>query len=109
VGPASCSSTFALGIVGALIGNWLLPQLHIHLGSGLVAAVVSATIGALLLLLILRLIYRRVRCVTPLAAHSRSLLELSRLCIELANVPTDGEINGIGISVNGAYKYLWRS
>jgi uncharacterized membrane protein YeaQ/YmgE (transglycosylase-associated protein family) len=28
----------ALGIVGALIGAWLLPQLGIHLGSGIVAA-----------------------------------------------------------------------
>lgn len=51
----------AIGIVGALIGSWLLPQLHIHLGNSLVAAIVSATIGALVLLLILRLIYRRGR------------------------------------------------
>jgi uncharacterized membrane protein YeaQ/YmgE (transglycosylase-associated protein family) len=49
----------AIGIVGALIGAWLLPHLHIHLGNSLVAAIVSATIGALVLLLILRLIYRR--------------------------------------------------
>ena len=33
----------ALGVVGALIGSWLLPQLGIHLGSGLVAAAVSYT------------------------------------------------------------------
>jgi len=51
----------AIGVVGALIGAWLLPHLHIQLGSGLVAAIVSATIGALVLLLILRLIYRRRR------------------------------------------------
>jgi len=50
-----------IGIVGALIGAWLLPHLHIHLGNSLVAAIVSATIGALVLLLILRLIYRRRR------------------------------------------------
>ena len=50
-----------IGIVGALIGAWLLPHLHIHLGNNLVAAIVSATIGALVLLLILRLIYRRRR------------------------------------------------
>jgi uncharacterized membrane protein YeaQ/YmgE (transglycosylase-associated protein family) len=49
----------AIGIVGALIGAWLLPHLHIHPGNSLVAAIVSATIGALVLLLILRLIYRR--------------------------------------------------
>jgi uncharacterized membrane protein YeaQ/YmgE (transglycosylase-associated protein family) len=51
----------AIGVVGALIGAWLLPHLHIQLGSGLIAAIVSATIGALVLLLILRLIYHRGR------------------------------------------------
>jgi uncharacterized membrane protein YeaQ/YmgE (transglycosylase-associated protein family) len=30
----------AIGIVGAFIGAWLLPHLHIHLGSSLVAAIV---------------------------------------------------------------------
>ena len=30
----------AIGIVGALIGSWLLPQLGIHLGTGIVAAVI---------------------------------------------------------------------
>lgn len=51
----------AIGIVGALIGNWLLPRLGIHLGSGIVAAIVAATIGAIVLLIILRLINRRGR------------------------------------------------
>ena len=27
------------GIVGAFIGSWLLPQLGIHLGSGIIAAI----------------------------------------------------------------------
>jgi uncharacterized membrane protein YeaQ/YmgE (transglycosylase-associated protein family) len=31
----------AIGIVGAFIGNWLLPQLHIHLGSGIVPAIIQ--------------------------------------------------------------------
>ena len=47
-----------LGIVGALIGNWLLPQFGIHLGTGFISAVVNATIGAVLLLVILRLVRR---------------------------------------------------
>jgi uncharacterized membrane protein YeaQ/YmgE (transglycosylase-associated protein family) len=47
-----------IGIVGALIGNWLLPQLGIHLGGGLITAIISATIGAILLLLVLRLFRR---------------------------------------------------
>ena len=53
-----------IGLVGAFIGDWLLPRLHIHLGVGIVASIVNAFVGAVLLLLILRLInggwgYRR--------------------------------------------------
>ena len=53
-----------LGLVGAFIGDWLLPRLNIHLGVGIVASIVNAFVGAVLLLLILRLInggwgYRR--------------------------------------------------
>src|SRR5512136_2140756 len=33
----------AIGIVGALIGSWLLPHLGIHLGSGIVPAIIGAT------------------------------------------------------------------
>jgi uncharacterized membrane protein YeaQ/YmgE (transglycosylase-associated protein family) len=47
-----------IGIVGAFIGDWLLPQLNIHLGSGIFSAIINATIGALLLLIILRLVRR---------------------------------------------------
>ena len=45
-----------IGIVGAFLGGWLLPQLGIHLGSGIIAAIINATIGALVLLLIIRLV-----------------------------------------------------
>jgi len=51
----------AIGIVGALIRSWLLPDLGIHLGTGIVPAIIGATIGAIVLLLILRLAYRRGR------------------------------------------------
>ena len=49
------------GIAGAFIGSWLLPQLGLHLGSGIISAIINATIGALLLLLEdeLEQIYRR--------------------------------------------------
>jgi uncharacterized membrane protein YeaQ/YmgE (transglycosylase-associated protein family) len=47
-----------LGIVGALIGNWLLPAIGLHLGSGIISSIISATIGAVLLLVILRLVHR---------------------------------------------------
>jgi len=45
----------AVGIVGALIGTWFLPRLGIHIGGGLVSAIIVATIGAILLLLIIGL------------------------------------------------------
>ena len=51
----------AIGMVGALIGSWLLPALGIHLGARIVPAIIGATLGAVLLLLILRLVYRRGR------------------------------------------------
>ena len=46
-----------VGVIGAFIGDWLLPQLHIHLGVGLVSLVINATIGAIVLLVILRLVF----------------------------------------------------
>ena len=45
----------ATGIVGALIGDWLLHRLGIHFGSGIIGLVINATIGAIVLLLALRL------------------------------------------------------
>jgi uncharacterized membrane protein YeaQ/YmgE (transglycosylase-associated protein family) len=45
----------AIGIVGALIGDWLLHRIGIHFGSGIVGLIVNATIGAIVLLLGLRL------------------------------------------------------
>jgi uncharacterized membrane protein YeaQ/YmgE (transglycosylase-associated protein family) len=45
-----------VGVLGALVGDWLLPQLNIHLGIGMVALIVNATVGAVLLLVILRLL-----------------------------------------------------
>ena len=44
------------GIVGAFIGSWLLPKLGIHLGVGVISAIVNATVGAILLLLVVRLL-----------------------------------------------------
>jgi uncharacterized membrane protein YeaQ/YmgE (transglycosylase-associated protein family) len=47
-----------VGVIGAFIGDWLLPQLNIHLGVGILALIINATIGAIVLLLILRLFTR---------------------------------------------------
>jgi len=46
----------AVGIVGALIGSWVMPRLGLHLGSGIVSAIIVATIGAVLLLVVVRLL-----------------------------------------------------
>jgi uncharacterized membrane protein YeaQ/YmgE (transglycosylase-associated protein family) len=40
-----------VGVIGALIGFWLLPKLGIRIGAGLGAAIAAATIGALILLM----------------------------------------------------------
>jgi uncharacterized membrane protein YeaQ/YmgE (transglycosylase-associated protein family) len=45
-----------IGIAGAFIGSWLLPQFGLHLGSGIISAIINAASGALLLLLVIRLV-----------------------------------------------------
>lgn len=44
----------SVGIVGALLGEWLLPRFHFHLGGGLIGEAASATIGAIVVVLIIR-------------------------------------------------------
>ena len=41
-----------IGIAGAFVGGWALPQLGVLVGSGIGALIVNASVGALLLLLI---------------------------------------------------------
>ena len=48
-----------IGIIGAFIGSWLLPQLGIRLGAGMIAAIANATIGAIILLFVLSLLRGR--------------------------------------------------
>ena len=49
-----------VGLVGAFLGHWLLPAMHIHLGYGVAALVADAAIGAVVLLLVFGLIsFRR--------------------------------------------------
>jgi uncharacterized membrane protein YeaQ/YmgE (transglycosylase-associated protein family) len=44
----------AIGIVGALIGDWLVPRLNFHFWSGLMGMIIDAAIGAIVLLVVLR-------------------------------------------------------
>lgn len=50
-----------IGILGAILGGWLVAQLHIpvNLGADLLNKIVIAFVGAVILLLIWRLIFRR--------------------------------------------------
>ena len=43
-------------ILGAFVGTWLLPRVGIHLGTGIVSAIVNATVGSVILLLAIRLV-----------------------------------------------------
>jgi uncharacterized membrane protein YeaQ/YmgE (transglycosylase-associated protein family) len=47
-----------VGIIGAVIAGWLLPQIGIAIGGGFVASIINAFIGAVILLIIIRLIKR---------------------------------------------------
>ena len=44
----------AIGVVGALIGDWLLPRFNLHFWSGLTGMIIEAAIGAVVLLVVLR-------------------------------------------------------
>ena len=44
----------AVGVVGALIGDWLVPRLNLHFWSGLTGMIVDAAIGAVIFLIVLR-------------------------------------------------------
>ncbi len=46
-----------VGVIGAFIGDWILPYLHVYLGTGWVAAIANAVVGAVILLVIARLIF----------------------------------------------------
>jgi uncharacterized membrane protein YeaQ/YmgE (transglycosylase-associated protein family) len=45
-----------IGVLGAFIGGWLLPELGINLGAGIISAIITALIGAIVLLVIIKLI-----------------------------------------------------
>jgi uncharacterized membrane protein YeaQ/YmgE (transglycosylase-associated protein family) len=47
-----------IGIVGALVASWLLPQLGVQFGGTWVRDIVNATIGAVIVLVILSLVKR---------------------------------------------------
>jgi uncharacterized membrane protein YeaQ/YmgE (transglycosylase-associated protein family) len=42
-----------VGIVGAVVGGWLLPRLGLFTGGGVLGDIISATIGAVVLLILI--------------------------------------------------------
>ena len=57
-GGSGILMNIVIGIIGALVASWLLPQLGINLGGSAVRDIVNATIGAVIVLVILSLIRR---------------------------------------------------
>lgn len=45
-----------IGLVGGLIGGWLLPKVGLRVDGGYAGAIITAFIGAVVLLLIVRLV-----------------------------------------------------
>ena len=50
----SLTTELIIGVAGALIGGLLLPQLGLHLGSGIVMTIIDGALGALVLLALIR-------------------------------------------------------
>jgi len=48
-----------VGIVGALFGGWLLPQLGLFPGGNMTGQIISATAGAVVLLILISFVWRR--------------------------------------------------
>jgi uncharacterized membrane protein YeaQ/YmgE (transglycosylase-associated protein family) len=48
-----------VGIVGAVFGGWLLPQLGLFPGGNMTGQIISATAGAVVLLLLISFVRRR--------------------------------------------------
>ena len=48
-----------LGLVGALIGGWLLGILGVNLGDGIVGSLIAAVIGAVLLIFVVGLFKKK--------------------------------------------------
>ena len=47
-----------VGIVGAVLGGWLLPQLGLFAGGDLLGQIITATVGAVILLFVIGLVRR---------------------------------------------------
>jgi uncharacterized membrane protein YeaQ/YmgE (transglycosylase-associated protein family) len=48
-----------IGICGSVLAGWLLPQIGVHIGTGLVSELINALIGALAIIAVLAGVRRR--------------------------------------------------
>lgn len=51
-----CLLNIIIGIIGAYVGNWLLPELGIYVGHGIIGTLVTAVIGAIVFLFVVNLL-----------------------------------------------------
>lgn len=52
------TGNIVIGIVGAVLGGFLLPLVGVNIGRGVIGAIIQATSGAVILLLLIKLIRR---------------------------------------------------
>jgi uncharacterized membrane protein YeaQ/YmgE (transglycosylase-associated protein family) len=58
-GPGGVLGDIVIGLIGALIGGWLLGGvLHLEFG-GIIGSIIEAFIGAVILLFVIRMVTRR--------------------------------------------------
>jgi uncharacterized membrane protein YeaQ/YmgE (transglycosylase-associated protein family) len=48
-----------VGIVGSIVGSWLLRELGVYPGGGFIGAILTGAIGAIIILFLFNLIFRR--------------------------------------------------
>ena len=51
-----CLLNIIIGIIGAYVGNWLLPEIGIHIRHGIIGTLVTAVIGAIAFLFVVNLL-----------------------------------------------------
>ncbi len=51
-----CLLNIVIGIIGAYVGNWLLPELGIYIRHGIIGTLVTSVIGAIVFLFVVNLL-----------------------------------------------------
>jgi uncharacterized membrane protein YeaQ/YmgE (transglycosylase-associated protein family) len=51
-----CLLNIVIGIIGAVVGNWLLPELGIYIRNGIIGTLITSVIGAIVFLFAVNLL-----------------------------------------------------